>query len=161
MSIRDLWSDRVLLSFVRRCVRDSIPERSFITSPYGKERATNKCKCGKDEKSYRLHWGTDVQWGGPGASSDHKMRDVIVEAPFSAIVLEVHKDTGKVTIVDHHGRFVVFRHLDRISVGKGQVLMAGYDIGHVGSKAATNVHLHIEVGVIHNNSVIVQRDIIQ
>jgi len=89
-----------------------------------------------------------------------------VFAPFSGTVLEVDRrthaegGTGKVTIVDDRGRFIVFRHLRNISdhLVEGEPVSRGESVGEVSNvgvpliNGRRPVHLHLEVGFLHNST---------
>lgn len=146
-----LWKNRDMLELIRLCVKDAytIPFTAQITSPYGRR------GYGCQQGCKRMHWGTDIQWGGAGGAADHPMRDTVLQSPFGGMVLEVKPGEGKVTIVDSHGRFIIFRHMDRISVTEGQMVRRGTSLGHVGNVAVRSqngrpgaVHIHVEVGFI-------------
>ena len=77
-----LSSDPLLLSFVERMFEGEIPLDADITGDYLE--TTNRKECGPAGSGCRrMHFGTDIQWGGKGGEG---MRGTWVYAPFSGTV---------------------------------------------------------------------------
>ena len=133
-----------LQAFVQRMFRETLPRGMKITGYYNEERPERGSR-----KCFRPHWGVDV--------SPAKRQEII--APFAGRVVEVIETNargvykGKVSIVDDFGRFIVFRHLDPITVSVGQVVAVGECIG-----GTTQNHIHFEVGWVEDDNTAHWRD---
>lgn len=112
-----------------------LPMASPITSPYGTGRSYN----GGPVTDY--HHGTDflAQEGDPVYASADGI--VAFAGPLSV--------RGNSVIIDHGmGVFSAYHHLSQIDVAQGQTVVAGQQVGRVGSTGlATGPHLHWEIAV--------------
>ena len=118
-------------------------KRAFLAAPLAFSRITSgfKMRLHPILKVMKAHLGVD--YAAPTGTPVRSVGDGVVE--FAG----AQSGYGNVVKVRHHGQIsTVYAHLSRISVGMGQAVTQGQNIGQVGMTGwATGPHLHFEYRV--------------